>query len=64
MVRLRHVIYVGRYDPRGAEGYYHLFQRACDRFRREWRVSLTLQPLELDSDDLAHWRVDVRTSNW
>jgi pimeloyl-ACP methyl ester carboxylesterase len=63
-VRRRHVIYVEGYDPRGAEGYYNLFQRACDRFRREWLASLTLQPLELDSADFAHWLIAVRTSNW
>jgi len=64
MVQRRHVIYVEGYDPRGAEGYYHLFQRACDRFRREWLVSLTLGPLKLDTDDFAHWRVAVSASNW
>jgi pimeloyl-ACP methyl ester carboxylesterase len=63
-VRRRHVIYVEGYDPRGAEGYYRLFQRECDRFRREWSVSLMLQPLELASDHFAHWRAAVRTSNW
>jgi hypothetical protein len=63
-VRRRHVIYAEGYDPRGAEGYYRLFQRECDRFRREWPVSLTLQPLDLDSDDFAHWRVAVCASNW
>jgi hypothetical protein len=63
-VRRRHVIYVEGYDPRGAEGYYKLFQRACDGFRRKWSVPLTLRPLEVDSEDFAHWLVDVRASNW
>jgi hypothetical protein len=63
-VRRRHIIYVEGYDPRGAEGYYHLFQRECDRFRREWPVSLTLEPLEFDSDHFAHWQISVHTSNW
>jgi pimeloyl-ACP methyl ester carboxylesterase len=63
-VQHRHVIYVEGYDPRGAEGYYRLFQRECDRFGQEWPVSLTLAPLELHSDQLAHWRLTVRASNW
>jgi pimeloyl-ACP methyl ester carboxylesterase len=63
-VQRRHVIYAEGYDPRGAEGYYRLFQRECDRFRREWPVALTLQPLEFDSDHFAHWRVAVRAANW
>src|SRR5216683_3635071 len=63
-VRRRHVIHVEGYDPRGADGYYNLFRRACDGFRRKWSVSLALQPLEVDSEDFAHWLVDVRASNW
>jgi pimeloyl-ACP methyl ester carboxylesterase len=63
-VRRRHVIYVGGYEPRGATGYYKLFQRECDRFQRVWPVSLTVQPGEFDSEDFARWVVDVRASNW
>ena len=63
-VRRRHVIYVGGYEPRGARGYYKLFQRECDRFQRVWPVSLTIQPGEFDSEDFARWVVDVRASNW
>jgi hypothetical protein len=63
-VRRRHVIYVGGYEPRGARGYYKLFQRECDRFQRVWPVSLTIQPGEFDSEDFAHWMVDVHASNW
>src|SRR5262252_4972588 len=63
-VRRRHVIYVGGYEPRGAKGYYKLFQRECDRFKRVWPVSLTIQPSEFDSEDFARWLVDVRTSDW
>src|SRR5215470_17902618 len=63
-VRRRHVIYVGGYEPRGARGYYKLFQRECGRFQRVWPVSLTIQPGEFDSEDFARWLVGVRTSDW
>src|SRR5215472_18145649 len=63
-VRRRHVIYVGGYEPRGARGYYKLFQRECDRFQRVWPVSLTVQPGEFDSEDFARWRLDVRAHSW
>ena len=63
-VRRRHVIYVGGYEPRGAKGYYKLFQRQCDRFQRVWPVSLTIQPGEFDSEDFARWLVGVRASDW
>ena len=63
-VRRRHVIYVGGYEPRGARGYYKLFQRECDRFQRVWPVSLTVQPGEFESEDFARWRLDVRAHSW
>jgi len=61
-VRRRHVIYVEGYDYRGAEGYFDLFRRSCDAFRRARPVGLTLHPLALDSDDFAHWALDLRVS--
>jgi hypothetical protein len=63
-VRRRHVVYVAGYEPRGAKGYYKLFERECDRFQRVWPVSLTLQPGDFDSEDFARWLVNVRASNW
>jgi len=64
MVRRRHVIYIGGYEPRDARGYYKLFQRECDRFQRVWPVLLTIQPGAFDSGDFARWLVEVRASNW
>jgi pimeloyl-ACP methyl ester carboxylesterase len=63
-VRRRHVLYVEGYDPRGAEAYYELFQRSCDRFRKTWSVALALDPLEIDSDDFAHWSLTSRSASW
>lgn len=64
MIRRRHVIYVEGYDPQGAEGYYRLFQRAGRPFGSTWSIALTLGPLQLDSEDLAHWDVAARGPNW
>ena len=63
-IRRRHIIYVEGWDPRGAQAYFDLFRRTCDRFQQLWPVSVTLQALEIDSADFAHWLVDVRGSNW
>jgi pimeloyl-ACP methyl ester carboxylesterase len=63
-VRRRRVIYVEGYDPRGAEVYHHLFARACERFGKAWPVSLTLKPIEIDSEELAHWSLEMRSANW
>lgn len=60
----RHVIYVEGYDPLGTQWYYDLFRRTCERFRRLWPLTLTLQPLEIDSADFAHWGVDLGGASW
>jgi pimeloyl-ACP methyl ester carboxylesterase len=63
-VRRRHVVYVSGYDPRGAEGYFNLYQRACKRFQSLWPLSLTLQPIELDSEAFAHWGIELHAPDW
>ena len=63
-VRRRHVIYVSGYDPRGAQGYFDLFRRTFERSQRLWPISLVLKPLEIDSQDFAHWHFDTRGANW
>jgi hypothetical protein len=63
-VQRRHVIYVSGYDPRGAQGYFDLFRRTCDRFERLWPVSARLKPIEIVSEDFAHWGVDLHGPHW
>jgi pimeloyl-ACP methyl ester carboxylesterase len=63
-IRRRHVLYVSGYDPRGAQGYFNLFQRTCKRFQSFWPVSLTVQPIDIDSDALAHWAIDLHAPDW
>ena len=60
----RHILYVEGYDPRGAEGYFDLFARTCERFQRVWQTSVALGPLEIDSPDFAHWRIELRGAQW
>jgi pimeloyl-ACP methyl ester carboxylesterase len=60
----RHVLYVEGYDPRGAEAYYQLFQRSCDRFGKAWPVEVALDPFAIDSDDFAHWSLSTKSANW
>lgn len=60
----RHVLYVEGYDPQGAEGYYKLFEHALKRFLRNWPVRAKVGPLELDSDDFAHWDIAAGGPNW
>jgi hypothetical protein len=63
-VQRRHVIYVSGYDPRGAQGYFDLFRRTCQRFETLWPVSARLKPIEIASEDFAHWGVDLYGPNW
>jgi len=64
VIRRRHVIYVEGYDPQGAEGYYDLFQRSFVRFQKLWRFGGALGPLQIDSEDFAHWDVAAEGPNW
>ena len=63
-VRRRRVLYVEGYDPRGAQVYHRLFERSCQHFGKAWPVSLTLNPLKLDSEELAHWSIEMRSPHW
>jgi hypothetical protein len=64
VIRRRHVFYVEGYDPRGAEGYHHLFARELKRFAQTWGIEASLSELALDSDDIAHWTVATKAPNW
>src|SRR5260370_36779151 len=64
LIARRHVIYVGGYDPQGAEGYYRLFERSWKRFLTIWPLTSKLGPLELDGEDFAHWDVEAAGPNW
>jgi hypothetical protein len=64
VIRRRHVIYVEGYDPQGAEGYYAMFQRTWQRALPLWSATGTLGPLQIDSEEFAHWDVDASGPNW
>lgn len=58
-VRRRHVIYVSGYDPRGAQSFFDLLRRTCERFGRLWPIAATLHAVE-DSEEFARWQLDLR----
>ncbi len=64
MIRRRHVIYVEGYDPQGAEGYYNLFTRSWKRFLNIWPLRAKVGPLQIDSEDFAHWDIEAAGPNW
>ena len=64
MIARRQVFYVEGYDPRGAEGYYDLFQRSWKRCRKIWHFEGRLGELALDSDVIAHWDIEAAGPNW
>src|SRR2546430_16212628 len=64
LIARRHVIYVGGYDPQGAEGYYRLFERSWKRFLTRWPLTSKLGPLELAAQDFAHGEVEAAGPNW
>jgi hypothetical protein len=64
LIARRQVFYVEGYDPRGAEGYYDLFQRSWKRCRKIWGLEGRLGELALDSDLIAHWDIEAAGANW
>jgi hypothetical protein len=64
LISRRHVLYVSGYDPQGAEGYYRLFARSWKRFLTMWPLATELGPLNLDSEDFAHWTLATVGPNW
>jgi hypothetical protein len=64
VIRRRHVFYVEGYDPRGAVGYYDIFQRSWKRCRSVWNFEGKLGELTLDSELIAHWDIEAAGPNW
>jgi hypothetical protein len=64
LIERRHVFYVEGDDPRGAEGYYSLFQRELKRSLTVWSLQAHVTDLIMDSYDIAHWSIEARSSNW
>jgi hypothetical protein len=58
-IRRRHVIYVSGYDPRGAQSFFDLMRRTCEKFCRLWPITATLHAAE-QSEEFARWQLDLR----
>ena len=62
--RRRRVVYVEGYDPAGKR----LFRAVPAGVRSVPAavadLSIKLHPLEIDSEDFAHWSLDLRGSDW
>jgi pimeloyl-ACP methyl ester carboxylesterase len=63
-VRRRHVIYVSGYDPRGAQSFFDMLGRTCERFNKLWPIAATLDAAEMEADDFARWQLDLRGADW
>ena len=63
-IRRRHVIYVSGYDPRGAQSFFDLLGRTCERFNKLWPITATLHAVDVDADDIACWQLDLRGADW
>ena len=63
-VQRRHVIYVSGYDPRGAQSFFDLLQRTCERFCKLWPIGASLRALDMEADGIARWQLDLRGTDW
>ncbi len=65
LIRRRHVFYVAGYDPQGADGYYAVFQREFDRFKKLWPMRGTLTRPEAEAGAHATtWKIETEAPNW
>ena len=65
LIRRRHVFYVEGYDPQGADGYYAVFKREFERFKKLWPMRGTLTPPEVDAGAHATtWKIETEAPNW
>ena len=65
MIQKRKVFYIEGYDPQGAAGYYALFRREFERFRKLWPLRGTLTPLAAEPGaHAAHWSIESEAPNW
>jgi pimeloyl-ACP methyl ester carboxylesterase len=63
-VRRRHVLYVEGYDPRGAQSFFDLLRRTCERFCKLWPIGATLHAIDMAANDIARWQLDLRGADW
>jgi pimeloyl-ACP methyl ester carboxylesterase len=63
-IRRRHVIYVSGYDPRGAQSFFDLLRRTCERFCKSWPIAAALHATDMESDEIARWQLDLRGAGW
>jgi hypothetical protein len=63
-IRRRHLIYVSGYDPRGAQSFFDLLRRTCERFAKLWPIEATLHAIDMEADDIARWQLEVRGADW
>jgi pimeloyl-ACP methyl ester carboxylesterase len=63
-IRRRHVIYVSGYDPRGAQSFFDLLNRTCERFNKLWPIAASLHAADMEADDIARWQLDLRGADW
>ncbi len=65
LIRRRHVFYVCGYDPQGAAGYYAVFQREFERFKKLWPMRGTLTPPAVEAGAHATtWKIETEAPNW
>lgn len=64
LIRRRQVFFVQGYDPQGSAGFYDILRRQWKHFRATWSITGRLGPLENDSDDVAHCRIEAIGPDW
>lgn len=63
-IRRRRVFFIEGYEPQGAAGFHRMFKREWNRFCANWRISGTIQDIQIQSSDIASWHIETVGPNW
>ena len=63
-IRRRRVFFIEGYEPKGADGFHHLFRREWNRFRTNWGVTGKVHDVHFESGDIASWEIETAGPNW
>jgi pimeloyl-ACP methyl ester carboxylesterase len=63
-IRRRRVFFIEGYEPKGADGFYRMFRREWNRFRKNWTIGGAVSEINLESADIASWDIETSGPNW
>ena len=65
LIKKRCVVFIGDYDPAGAEQRFAAFQQGLRQFAQTWHVAVRTSPVKVEADGaVGVWTVETKAPNW